>query len=68
MFLDYKKRLHLCVGAAMSRVGMCHLNGWRYCLLLVQGQVNLDGDADSSTHHGVVTDAEEAHHLNVSRH
>ena len=34
-------------------------------LLLVQSQVNLHGNADGGTHHRVVADAEEAHHLNV---
>ncbi len=36
-------------------------------LLLVQRQVDGYGDGNGSTYHGVVTDTQEAHHLNVSR-
>ena len=35
-------------------------------LLLVQGKVDSHGDGDGCAYHGVVTDAEEAHHLHVS--
>ena len=37
-------------------------------LLLVQGQVNGDGNGNGSTDHRVVTNTQEAHHLNVSGH
>ena len=36
-------------------------------LLLVQSEVDSNGDSYSSTYHRVVTHAEEAHHLYVSR-
>lgn len=35
-------------------------------LLLVQIQVSLYSASNSTTYHGVVTDTQEAHHLNVS--
>ena len=37
-------------------------------LLLVDSHVNGNGNSNGSTYHWVVTHAEEAHHLNVSRH
>ena len=37
-------------------------------LLLVQSEVNVDGTSHRATYHRVVTDAEEAHHLNVGGH
>ena len=37
-------------------------------LFLVQGEVDLYGDRYRGTHHGVVADTQEAHHLYVSRH
>ena len=36
-------------------------------LLLVQSEVNLYGASYGAAYHGVVTDAEEAHHFYVSR-
>ena len=36
-------------------------------LFLVERQVNVHGASHRAAHHRVVTDAEEAHHLNVSR-
>ena len=37
-------------------------------LLLVDSHVNGNGNSNGSTYHWIVTHAEEAHHLNVSRH
>jgi hypothetical protein len=37
-------------------------------LFLVQEEVNLNGASNGATNHRVVTDSEESHHLNVSRH
>ena len=36
-------------------------------LLLVEGEVDSNGDSHCCTYHRVVTHTEEAHHLNVSR-
>ena len=36
-------------------------------LLLVQGKVDSNGNRNRGTYHRVITHAEEAHHLNVSR-
>ena len=36
-------------------------------LFLVQGEVDSYGDSHGSTHHRVVTNTQEAHHLDVSR-
>lgn len=41
-----------------------------YCfkqLLLVESEVSLNSASNRATNHRVVTDAEEAHHLNVGR-
>ena len=40
----------------------------RRLLLLVQGEVDGHGDGDCGADHRVVTDAKEAHHLDVSGH
>ena len=39
----------------------------RDCLFLVQSEVNSHCDGHGSTHHGVVANTEESHHLNVCR-
>ena len=39
---------------------------WLYCLL--QGFLNRNSQVNGHADHGVVTCAQEAHHLNVSRH
>ena len=35
-------------------------------LLVIESQINVHGASYGATYHGVVTDAQEAHHLNVS--
>ena len=35
---------------------------------MIESQINVDGASYGATYHGVVADAEEAHHLYVGRH
>ena len=70
MILDVKKeneisRKHDTFGL-YSYDGITGMMTPREHLLLVQGKVDSHGDGDGCAYHGVVTDAEEAHHLHMS--
>ena len=51
----------------MLKVSVCRKGHGRN-LLLVQGEVNLYGASYGAAYHGVVADAEEAHHFYVGGH